>query len=353
MADSLLSSEEYDERAHRLYDDGQYDNALTLLKDGLRLYPHSVDLYVGLGYTHLAREDYIWAKQAFERGLVLDPNHEDALVGLGEALLRFGRRDEALQAFGRARDLGGDDLELLLSMGRALYREKMFEEAHRVFDEAATVHGDSSEAAAALGYALHRLGDDAGAARQLRRSLLLDAQHHEARVFLGHLLYDRGDWAGALREFERIEPADHWDALALSRTVELMRALRGLATGDTSLAPWEERLEEVEAGSDSIDALLAEIEDTAVQPESASRSSVEETAGHRVVLPGGQVVYGTWDQIVLQIRDLTGAPNESVAEYMRRRAEEERMRGGPDLVAFDAAEFLRAGDRAGLWRIED
>jgi len=353
MADSLLSSEEYDERAHRLYDDGQYESALSLLKDGLRLYPHSVDLHVGLGYTHLAREDYVWAKQSFERGLVLDANHEDALVGLGEALLRFGRRDEALRAFGRARELGGDDLELLLSMGRALYREKMFEESHRVFDEAATVHGDSSEAAAALGYALHRLGDDAGAARQLRRALLLDARHHEARVFLGHLLYDRGDWAGALREFERIEPADHWDFLALSRTVELMRALRGLALGDTTLAPWEERLSEVESGADSIEALLAEIEESVELPEAGGGPQEDGAGAHRVVLPGGQVVHGTWDQIVLQIRDLSGALNESVAEYMRRRAEEERRRGGPDLVAFDAAEFLRAGDRAGLWRIED
>lgn len=352
MADSLLSSEEYDERAHRLYDDGQYDSALTTLKEGLRLYPHSVDLYIGLGYTQLAREEFVWAKQAFERGLVLDPNHEDALVGLGETLLRFGRRDEALRSFGLARERGGDDLELLMSMGRALYREKMFEEAHRVFDEAATVHGDSSEAAAALGYALHRLGDDTGASRQLRRALLLDARHHEARVFLGHLLYDRGDWAGALREFERIEPAEHWDVLALSRTIELMRALRGLATDDATLVVWEDRLSEIEEGSDGIDTMLAEIEDSAASPLQAATAD-DEAGDHRVVLPGGQVVYGTWDQIVLQIRDLSGAVNESVADYMRRRAEEERMRGGPDLVAFNAAEFLRAGDRAGLWRIED
>jgi Flp pilus assembly protein TadD len=66
MADSLLSSEEYDERAHGLYDDGEYDSALVTLKEGLRYYPHSVELYVGLGYTQLAREEYVWAKQAFE-----------------------------------------------------------------------------------------------------------------------------------------------------------------------------------------------------------------------------------------------------------------------------------------------
>ncbi len=346
MADSLLSSEDYDERAHRMYDDGQYDSALTTLKEGLRLYPHSVELYVGLGYTQLAREDFVWAKQAFERGLVLDPDHEDALVGLGETLLRFGRRDDAVRLFHRARSLGGDDLDLLLSMGRALYREKLFEEAHRVFDEAATIHGDSAEAAAALGYALHRLGDESGARRQLRRALLLDTKHHEARVYLGHLLYDRGDWAGALREFERIPPAEHWDSLAVGRTVELKRVLQGLEHGAPALALWEQRLAELDGDTDELEAMLAELEE---QP------LLEPAMGehHRVQMPGGQVLRGSWSEIVRQLRDLVGAPDENITQFMRRRAAEERARRAIELPAHDAAAFIRAGERAGLWRITD
>ena len=347
MADSLLSSEEYDERAHRLYDDGQYDSALSTLKDGLRLYPHSVELYVGLGYTQLAREEYVWAKQAFERGLVLDPNHEDALVGLGESLLRFGRREEALDMFARARASGGDELELLLSMGRALYREKMYEEAHRVFDEAATVHGDSAESAAALGYTLHRLGDEGGARRQLRRALLLDARHHEARVYLGHLLFDRGDWAGALREMERIAPAEHWDVVAVGRVIELKRTLEGFEADSPLLTVWESRLEELEASRDSVDAMLAELE--SLEPAVEANNSEPR---HRVVLPGGHMIAGTWLEIVLQIRDLNGRTKESVEQYMRRRAREERDRHGVALPSEDAASFVLAGERAGLWRIE-
>jgi hypothetical protein len=99
MATPFLSSEEYDERAHRYYDDGDYDAALDTLKEALRLYPHSVELYVGLGYTRLAREEFVWAKQAFERALVLDPEHEDGLVGMGEALLRIGHRRRRCRLF--------------------------------------------------------------------------------------------------------------------------------------------------------------------------------------------------------------------------------------------------------------
>ena len=39
MPTPFLSSEEYDERAHALYSEGQYEEALALLREGLALYP--------------------------------------------------------------------------------------------------------------------------------------------------------------------------------------------------------------------------------------------------------------------------------------------------------------------------
>ena len=66
MPDRFLSSEEYDDHAHKLYNDGDYDGALEMLKEGLSLYPNAVELYVGLGYARLAREEYAWARKAFE-----------------------------------------------------------------------------------------------------------------------------------------------------------------------------------------------------------------------------------------------------------------------------------------------
>jgi cytochrome c-type biogenesis protein CcmH/NrfG len=87
MPTPFLSSEEYDERAHQLYNEGQYDDALTVLREGLALYPASVELHIGVGYARLAREEYPWARRSFEEALVLEPEHEDALAGLGETLL--------------------------------------------------------------------------------------------------------------------------------------------------------------------------------------------------------------------------------------------------------------------------
>jgi Flp pilus assembly protein TadD len=366
MTGDFLSSEEYDEQAHRLYNQGDYEGALEMLKEGLSLYPNAVELYIGLGYARLAREEYAWARQSFERAIVLDPMHEDAQVGMGETLLRFGDRDSALRLFRNVEAMGfGEDVELLLTMGRALYREAMYPEARDFFAKAATAHPDNADATASLGYALHRMGDEVGACRQIRRALRLDPDASEARVYLGHLLYDRGDWEGALREFERVPPVDHWDALAVWRLIELKRALWQLDAGDPRLEPWERRLEELESFADPIDQLLAEIEsrvnggaESPVDDPSQLELFVSEgrresnTTTHQVRLPGGQLIRGTYFEIVSQMRDNAGFTHETIGQYMRRLAERWHEQLNVDIPFQDPEGFIRAAIAAGLLRLE-
>ncbi|HUP90499.1 MAG TPA: tetratricopeptide repeat protein [Longimicrobiales bacterium] len=352
MANPFLSSEEYDERAHRQYDTGDYEGALETLKEGLQLYPHSVELYVGLGYTRLAREEFVWARQNFEKALVLDGEHEDGLVGLGEVMLRFGRRHEALDLFERAREIGcSEDLDLLLSMGRALYRERMFEHAKETFIEAVRVHHDSAEAVAALGYTMHRLGDETAARTELRAALELDADLHEARIYLAHLLYDAGDWGAAAREFERVPLSDQWDSLAVWRLIELKRAMGTVEAGSAEMTLWEERLEELESDLDPIDDLLAEIEGGSGEPETRTSHPADAQTLH-LRLRDGRVCSGSYSDILTQLRDACGRPDETVAQFMQRHAAEERMRSGVELPVENPEEFILTGARAGLWSID-
>lgn len=361
MPERFLSSEEYDEQAHKLYDDGDFEGALEMLKEGLTLYPNAVELYVGLGYARLAREEYAWARHAFERAVVLDPGHEDAMVGLGEALLRFGEGAEALALFQRVAEAGyDDDLELMLTMGRALYRAAMYADCRDVFARAASARPDNAEAAASLGYALHRLGDDVGAGRQIRRALRLDPDLHEARIYLGHLLYDRGDWEAALRELERVPPPEHWDPLAVWRLIELKRSLWHLDSGDAHLVPWEERLRDLEEMEDPVDRLLAEIEsralDTADLRDPGQLELFERGTGstetHVVRLSDGRRIRGTWVDILRQMRDLAGFSHESLGRYMRRLAERWHEQSGLEIPFGDPETFLCSAIAAGLIRLE-
>jgi tetratricopeptide (TPR) repeat protein len=276
MPTPFLSSEDYDERAHALYDEGKYDEALDLLREGLALYPTAVELHVGVGYARLAREEYAWARRSFDEALVLDPEHEDALAGLGEVLLKFGQTEAGLRAFEQTLVLGyDDDVDLMLQIGRALFREGFVEDSLAFFERGVSHAPDSAEAAACVGYAEHRLGHDAEAMTALRRALSLDADFSEARVYLANLLYDTGDLDAALAEFERTTPEDHWDELGIWRLIELKKSVYRLKDDDAEFKPWEARLEELTGDPDPIDELLAEVEQRMAEQENEAVSQAQ------------------------------------------------------------------------------
>ena len=365
MPEGFLSSEEYDEQAHRLYHEGDYDEALQLLKEGLTLYPHAVELYVGLGYARLAREEFAWARRAFEEAVALDGAHEDALVGLGECLLRFGESERAVRIFDEVAAGGGDgDVELILTMGRALYREGLYALSRDMFARAVSVRPDDAEGVASVGYALHRLGDEVGASRQIRRALRLDPDFTEARVYLAHVLFDRGDWENSLREFERVPPQDHWDSLAVWRLIELKRALWDLEAGDAGLIPWETRLRELEDVLDPLDRLLADVESGGGEGgDSFGERSQLELFGEGRPHPGqegrwtvrlldGHRFRGSMSEIVRLMRDHAGFAHESVTQYMRRLAERWHEQTSVEVPFLDPETFLRAAAAAGLLYLE-
>jgi Flp pilus assembly protein TadD len=375
MPSPFLSSEEYDERAHQLYNEGEYDQALAVLREGLTLYPNAVELHIGVGYAHHAREEFAWARRAFEEALVLDPEHEDALAGLGETLLKFGQRENATRAFQRTLELGyADDLDLMLQIGRALFREGMIEEAREFFEVGVQNAPDNAEAVSCVGYAEHRMGDDDGAIATLRKALRLDPDHVEARIYLGNILYDRGDYEAALYHLDKSSPDDHWDELGIWRLIELKKSIYKLRDGDPELKLWEERVQELAGEPSDIDEMLAEIEAHALEGEQETARGQLELFGallnslvtesqddeparaeavsddHRIVT-GERTYEGTWEDIVRQMRDHKGS-DISLEQYMASEARRGYGLTGVEISARDAESFLRGSADAGLLRID-
>ncbi len=395
MTNPFLSSEEYDERAHALYNEGRYDEALELLREGLTRYPQAVELHVGAGYARLAREEYAWARRSFEEALMHDPEHEDALAGFGEVLLKFGQVEAGLRAYDRTIELGyEDDVDLMLQIGRALFREGFVEHSLTFFERAVRNAEDSAEAVACIGYAQHRLGNDVEAMVALRRALVLDPKFAEARVYIANLLYDAGDLDAALLEFEQTTPEDHWDELGIWRLIELKKSVYKLKDSDGELKPWEARLVELAGEPDPIDELLAEVEQAALEADTedgspsqdqlealgslltglvgqqqAGESPGEQGSGqanepgaattdvlmadngtHRVIMRDGTAFEGSWEEIVQALRDARDA-GRPLDEYMAMEAR--RFYGATGMrVASHAPEaFLRGSADAGMLRI--
>lgn len=371
MSERFLSSDEYDEQAHQLYNEGRYDDALDILKEGAALYPQAGELQVGMAYAYLAREEYAWARRRFEAALALDMDHEDALAGYGEVLLKLGEIPDALSTYERIVELGfQDDHELMLQLGRALFRQGLVGHAHRFFGFVVSHHPDSAEAAACIGYASHRMGRDPIALYWMRRALELDPQYSEARIYLANILYDRGESEAALHHLERTQPEEHYDELGLWRYLELRRAVYRLPEGDPELTPWIQRLTEIAGEVDPIDALLAEVE--AQQPDGTTRdptqlelfsAMVADLPGmekrraspggsHLVATLSGHLFNGSWEEILLQMRDADGEwAGTSLREFMAGLAKRGQTETGVVIPVTDAEAFIRGSAEAGVLRI--
>jgi tetratricopeptide (TPR) repeat protein len=389
MPTPFLSSDEYDERAHQLYNEGQYDEALSVLREGLALYPTSVELHIGVGYARLAREEFAWARRSFEEALVLEPEHEDALAGLGETLLKFGLEEAALRCFRRTLELGyADDLDLMLQIGRALFREaslrdrrELFAVSQEFFEVAVQQAPDSAEAIACVGYAQHRLGEDDAAVGTLRRSLQVDNEHAEARIYLANILYDRGDYEASLYHFERTSTEDHWDELGIWRLIELKRAAYKLDEHDDDLKPWHERLTELGGELDDIDELFIEVDSAAANESGevevargqlelfgtllsslADAKSEDEVVSpeidlgvHSILTREGRRLTGSWEEIVRSMRDADTESGQggdtTLREYMMRIAKRTYRETGVRVPSHDAELFVRGSADAGILRI--
>lgn len=370
MSEAFLSSDDFDEQAHQLYNEGRYDDALAILRDGISLYPHCIELHVGMAYAYLAREDYAWARRSFEHALSLDPDHEDGLAGVGEIRLKLGDRAGAIAAFERILQLGfGDDHELMLQIGRAFFREGVLAPAHRFFDLAAQAHPESADAAASLGYSSHRMGNDGAALYWLRRALEIDPQYSEARIYLANMLYDRGESDAALHHLERTQPEEHFDELAIWRHIELKKSIYRLPDEDPELSPWIARLNEVAGEPDTLDMLLAEVE--AQQPDGSARDPNQlelfgvllselhamqqkprQHEAHQVATLAGTTFRGSWDEILLQMKAAEREwADASLGDFMASLARRGQTETGIVIPTTGAEAFIRGSAEAGVLRI--
>jgi len=364
MTPEFWSGERYDAEAQRLYEAGDYDGALRVLRHALVLSPDSVELLVSLGYTRLAREEYPWARGAFEKALTHESGHEEALAGLGEVLLKLGERARAFLAFERILELSfDDDLELMLCVGRSLLREGLLERAERFFRLAVAADGESAEAALDLAYVLYRRADSEGALDWARDAVHLAPELEEARALYGNLLYEKGEFGASLAQLERIPPGRITDPLVAWRIVELTRRLRDLPADSSQLLPYLVMLDELSVDPSPEERLIAEVEasqagllpatDVRNQLDLFGRPPIQVSGGlHRVRGADGAVYEGDWTGIVRAMRDRSADPSVSVADFMRGEAKRLLDLTGVRVSSEDPRIFLEESARIGALEIE-
>lgn len=354
MNTGFWSGEEYDRKAQERYEAGEYDEALAILREGTGLYPDAVELRVSLGFTQLAREDFVRARRAFAAALRLEADHEDALAGIGEAHLKLGERARGLAAFDRVLELGfARDGDLMLSIGRALVREDLQDHAERFLRLAVEADG-GAEAAADLAWVLQRQGRGAEARQWLEAALESDPANHDVRALVANDLYESGDRRGALAHFERIPATALWDSLTLWRVIELLRACRRESDDGPVVQPYLDRLDELFDASTPEDRLIEEVA-SMLGDDPDPRTSGQ----FDLFRPGAESVRRSgeasrdWNGVVRMLCRMSANPDRTVEQFMEDTADRVRASTGLALPTDDPGAFLEASVRAGVLRLDD
>ena len=154
--------------------------------------------------------------------------------------------------------------------------------------------------------------------------------------------------------------------------MELKKTIYHLKDDDAELKPWEERLNELAGEPDDIDEMLAEIEQQAAdQAAEEAKGQLElfggllstladqrgtplrrEEPSHEVLTREGKPFRGSWDEIVLMMRDAnTAFVGRSMQEFMATEARRGYSLTGVTIPTRDAESFIRGSADAGLLRI--
>jgi tetratricopeptide (TPR) repeat protein len=354
MSLEFWGPDDYDRHAQTHYEAGDLDSAVRILREGIAIYPEVAELRVSLGYTELAREEYAWARRAFEGGLRIEPDHEDALVGLGESLIKLGERGRGFRAFDAVLELGfSTDADLMISIGRILLREGLFERSERFLRLAASADTEGSEAPMDLGSVLQQMDRLPEAGVWFKRAIDRDPENHDARALLGNLLYEQGDRLAALSQFRRIPPEALWDTLTIWRIVELLRACNA-EPAESAISPYLARLEELLAGMRPEDRLIEELVSDLVGGDMITagqmdmfRPGAERDA--RSIDEGRQ----DWVGIVQAMCRSSTQPERTIRQYMRDTADRIRALTGISIPDNDPEAFLKASASAGVLYIAD
>jgi Flp pilus assembly protein TadD len=108
------------EHAGLLSKKGRFEEAVTVLEDGLSLAPDSIELRMKLGFMHLKRNDRAKAREMMSQALASGPARPDILAALAKMMVMDGEYAAAADHFRRALGLRPDDAVSRNNLGACL-----------------------------------------------------------------------------------------------------------------------------------------------------------------------------------------------------------------------------------------
>ena len=191
---------------------GRYGEAINNYEEALKLDPENTVVRLNLALAWYKQEDFAKATEGLESLRKKHPENRQALYLLADCYLRLGKDADVVALLQPQYDANSEDLAVDYALGTALLRLGKTHEGGVVIDRILKL-GDTPEANLLLGQAQFAANDFNAAAATLRKAVDLDPNLPEAWSLYGHALLSTGaenlpDAKGAFQHALQLDPND-------------------------------------------------------------------------------------------------------------------------------------------------
>ena len=130
------SERDYTSRANIHIKRRNFDEAITVLQDGLKKYSENARLASQLGYCYHRTDDLENAVSYFSKALVLNPDNRNDIAELAIIYLKQDKKNEALANLESAHQRFPEDPFIVILLGRVYYQTGCFEKSAVHYEKA-------------------------------------------------------------------------------------------------------------------------------------------------------------------------------------------------------------------------
>lgn len=115
--------------------DSRTEEALSLLKDGIKRWPNNAMLRLNMGIVLVARKEIVGAAKEFRGASHIDPFLSEAHHGLALCYIHQGMDKKAIREFRLGLSVGSMSVKGVRNLGRLLYDRSEYQEAIKLFSK--------------------------------------------------------------------------------------------------------------------------------------------------------------------------------------------------------------------------
>jgi tetratricopeptide (TPR) repeat protein len=237
--DELGRAEDYVQRGHERYEEGDVDGAVDDYTEALDIGGDDPDVYRKRGVARAAMNDVDGAIEDWTQALELDPDHVEARVDRALAYYEDQQPEKALEDFNKAVE-HEERAEIFANRGVARFQTGDVEGAREDLNRAIDMDDESVPAYLNRAMLRQATGDLVGAFKDYDKVVEIDPENADAFASRGYLRLEQGELDDAVEDFQKAIDIRPYDA---SNYYNLGNAYAEKAEWEKAIEQYDEAIE--------------------------------------------------------------------------------------------------------------